>query len=148
MIRRPSGAGVKLIVDWLIGDVRRGVVVRAGSLASVRANGGFSLLEMLVALVILSLSLGSLYQSTTARDQKCVGSGSVHPGNNAGRIYARVCEPAYRGGIGFRHVRVHVGKRRPGPLKTYSSALRVRGRPSGCHTAVCSGDCGLAGRAI
>ena len=40
--------------------------MRAGSLASVRANGGFSLLEMLVALVILSLSLGSLYQSTTA----------------------------------------------------------------------------------
>ena len=40
--------------------------MRAGSLASSRANGGFSLLEMLVALVILSLSLGSLYQSTTA----------------------------------------------------------------------------------
>lgn len=40
--------------------------MRAGSLASLRANGGFSLLEMLVALVILSLSLGSLYQSTTA----------------------------------------------------------------------------------
>lgn len=40
--------------------------MRAGSLVSVRANGGFSLLEMLVALVILSLSLGSLYQSTTA----------------------------------------------------------------------------------
>ena len=40
--------------------------MRARSLASVRANGGFSLLEMLVALVILSLSLGSLYQSTTA----------------------------------------------------------------------------------
>lgn len=40
--------------------------MRAGPLASVRANGGFSLLEMLVALVILSLSLGSLYQSTTA----------------------------------------------------------------------------------
>lgn len=40
--------------------------MRAGSLASVRANDGFSLLEMLVALVILSLSLGSLYQSTTA----------------------------------------------------------------------------------
>lgn len=40
--------------------------MRAGSLASLRANRGFSLLEMLVALVILSLSLGSLYQSTTA----------------------------------------------------------------------------------
>ena len=40
--------------------------MRAGSSASVRASGGFSLLEMLVALVILSLSLGSLYQSTTA----------------------------------------------------------------------------------
>ena len=40
--------------------------MRAGSSALVRASGGFSLLEMLVALVILSLSLGSLYQSTTA----------------------------------------------------------------------------------
>ncbi|MEK9585145.1 MAG: type II secretion system protein [Halieaceae bacterium] len=40
--------------------------MRAGSPASVRASGGFSLLEMLVALVILSLSLGSLYQSATA----------------------------------------------------------------------------------
>ena len=40
--------------------------MRAGSSASVRASGGFSLLEMLVALVILSLSLGSLYQSATA----------------------------------------------------------------------------------
>ena len=40
--------------------------MRACSSATVRASRGFSLLEMLVALVILSLSLGSLYQSTTA----------------------------------------------------------------------------------
>jgi len=40
--------------------------VRACSSATVRASRGFSLLEMLVALVILSLSLGSLYQSATA----------------------------------------------------------------------------------
>lgn len=40
--------------------------MRACSSATVRASRGFSLLEMLVALVILSLSLGSLYQSATA----------------------------------------------------------------------------------
>ena len=40
--------------------------MRAGSSATVRASLGFSLLEMLVAQVILSLSLGSLYQSATA----------------------------------------------------------------------------------
>ena len=40
--------------------------MRAGSSATVRASLGFSLLEMLVALVILSLSLGSLYQRATS----------------------------------------------------------------------------------
>ena len=48
-----------------------------------RVSEGFSLLEMLVALVILSLSLGALYRGN-ARHPKHLGGRPVHPRGDAG----------------------------------------------------------------